>query len=59
MLNRLERKTDWANWHLYGRLARERENFGRAGDSNGFKTLFCLFELVFVSVIFATLVETQ
>ena len=48
MLNRLELKTDGANWHLYGRLARERENFGRGGDSNGFKILFGLFELVFL-----------
>lgn len=48
MLNRLELKTDCANWHLYGQLARERENFGRGGDSNGFKTLYCLFELVFL-----------
>ena len=49
MLNRLELKTDGTNLHLYGRLARERENFGRGGsDSNGFKTLFGLFESVFL-----------
>ena len=59
MLNRLELKTDCANWHLYGQLAREREKFGRGGDSNGFKTHFGQFELVFLQVTFATLVETQ